>query len=91
MSRSSNFRPEIEIDLYSTDCQDVTYVTDPGVQLEGVFEMQVPSGLDLGFMPEVEMSIFFGRSEIQVTAIGLNFGSQKKEMLPVKFERHSIY
>lgn len=59
--------------------------------MDGSFTMRCPSLLELGFCPQVEESLFYGLTEIKVTGIGKNFDSEKKAMLPVKFETHSIY
>ena len=81
----------IRIRLYSSDRENVTYVTDPGMRKEGTFTIKCPSFNELGLWPKVEVAMYFGRTDIEVTATGKNFDSKKKEMLPVKFERDSIF
>ena len=81
----------IDIQIYSSDRQNPKYVTDPDLKKEGNIVIQCPNFYDRGFWPSVEVSMFFGRTEIQVTAKGTNFDNYKNEMLLVKFERESIY
>lgn len=87
----SGTQDELEIELHSSDCRDVKFISDAGAKKEGKFTTKIPTEEALGFLPKVEVSMFFGRSEIQVTAIGKNFDSEKEGMLPVKFEGTGIY
>ncbi|KAG0580943.1 hypothetical protein KC19_4G212100 [Ceratodon purpureus] len=82
---------ELEIDLYSSDCKNVKYITDVGCKKEGHFSVKIPSEEELGFVPKVEISMFFGRSEIEVTAVGKNFDSEKRSKFPVKFQADGLY
>jgi hypothetical protein len=81
----------ISVDIFSTACPNPKYVTDPGVKREGSFEVACPSYHELGFWPSVEVSMFFGRTEIQVSAVAENFNGEKKEMLPIKFDEDPVY
>jgi hypothetical protein len=52
--------------------------------LEGTVLVDMSQDLELGLDREVEVSMFFGRSSIEVKARGLNFGDHKEHcMLPV--------
>ncbi|KAG0580945.1 hypothetical protein KC19_4G212300 [Ceratodon purpureus] len=81
---------EVTIKIYSTESANAKFVTDPGMQEEGQFTVTCPSYAELGFRPEIETSMFFGHTDIEVSATGTNFASGKKG-LRVKFKRHSIY
>ncbi|KAG0579312.1 hypothetical protein KC19_4G089700 [Ceratodon purpureus] len=81
---------KITFKFFSTACSDPKYVTDLGVETEGSFKIDCPSYNELGVWPSVEVSMFFGRTEIQVSAVAKNFDSEKKQ-IPVKFDRDSIY
>jgi hypothetical protein len=64
------------------------YVTDPGVVLESEFELDVASGLHLDKERVVAVTMYFGRSSIEVTAKGVNFEASggAEDAIPVAFK-----
>jgi len=82
---------ELEIVLYSSSSRNAKFISDVGSVKEGTFTIKIPTQKELGFMPKVEVSMYVGRSEIQVTAVGKNFTGEKNGMLPVQVEASGIY
>ncbi|CAM6113809.1 unnamed protein product [Calypogeia fissa] len=77
----------MSICLYSTTSSNPEYVTDSGTQKEGSFTVKHPSRNELGQEPKVEVSMYFGRTTIEVKAVGENFGEGEEfAMPPVTFE-----
>lgn len=66
----------LTIQIYSSDDRCPAYITDPGVRLEGSFVIDIshdPQNRDLH--REVHVSMFFGKSCIQLNARRMNFGN----------------
>ncbi|CAM6108423.1 unnamed protein product [Calypogeia fissa] len=78
---------EASIGLFSTADSNPKYVCDPGVTKEGTFQVAFPSENELGEMPEILLSIYFGRTLIEVEAEGQNFRSVEKFKMSVTFEK----
>ncbi|CAM6111814.1 unnamed protein product [Calypogeia fissa] len=78
---------QASIGLFSTADSIPKYVCDPGVTKEGTFEVAFPSENELGEMPEILVSIYFGRTLIEVEAEGQNFSSVEKFKMSVTFEK----
>lgn len=84
----SKSQVEMSISLFSTSDANPAYVSDRGVTKEGNFLVTFPSQNELGEVPQVLVSMFFGRTLIEVEAEGLNFGNGEKfKMANVRFER----
>jgi hypothetical protein len=63
-------------------------VCDAGVTKEGTFYVTCPSENEVGEHPELSVSIYFGKTIVEVQAEGQNFGEGKKiKMPPVRFEK----
>jgi hypothetical protein len=74
----------MKLQLYSSLHKNPRYTTGDGTMLEGTVLVDMSQDLELGLDREVEVSMFFGRSSIEVKARGLNFGDHKEHcMLPV--------
>ncbi|KAJ7547735.1 hypothetical protein O6H91_08G101400 [Diphasiastrum complanatum] len=77
------------VELYSSSRSHPIYTTESGAKKEASFKITFPSMLSLGKPPEIEVSMYFGRSTIEVSARVTNSGNDEKaSILPVKFERH---
>ncbi|CAM6123587.1 unnamed protein product [Calypogeia fissa] len=71
------------IHVYSSTSRDPHRVTDLGVKKEYTFNFSYPA---MKIEPFVKISMFFGRTSIEVTAVGVNFPSEKKIMPSITFE-----
>lgn len=84
----SKSQTEMSISLYSSLDLNPKYVCEAGVTKEGTFLVTFPSENELGETPEVSVSLYFGRTLIEVEAEGLNFRKGEKfKMPPVRFEK----
>lgn len=78
---------KMTFDLYSSTEEEPRYTVGDTVMKEGTVEIDISSGLELGRDRQVELSLFFGRTSIEVKAEAINFanfGDQHID-LPVKF------
>ncbi|KAJ7191515.1 hypothetical protein O6H91_Y179200 [Diphasiastrum complanatum] len=81
----------VEIELYSSNEVEPRYITDDAAELEGKFMISINSQSSLGTTPKIAVSMFFGRSHIQVAAKRLNCGDiEELSMLPVRFSRDLV-
>ena len=63
---------EVKIDFYTSEFNDVEFVTDEGVRkLPGGLVLQIP---DAWKPQEIEINLHFGETEIKVTVINLDSG-----------------
>lgn len=77
-----------EVSLFSSSDTDPGYVTDPGVKEEGSFMVHLPSRNAFRGQFAIKVSMYFGRTTIEVKAEGENFGDGELfTMPPVTFER----
>ena len=81
--------------IYSSEATEKPkYTTDPGMVLESQFEVDISSGLHLDKDRMTAVTMYFGRTSIQVTAKGLNFeasgGADKAIPVAVKPVRSSM-
>jgi hypothetical protein len=62
---------------------------DYTVRKESEFKLDISAGLDLDMQREIAVTMFFGRTSIQVTARGVNFNASGRagEDIPVAFEQ----
>ncbi|CAM6117500.1 unnamed protein product [Calypogeia fissa] len=74
------------IGLFSTADSNPKYVCDLGVTKEGTFQVAFPSENELGEIPAILVSMYFGRTLIEVEAEGQNFSSVEKFQMSVTFE-----
>ncbi len=71
---------EIYFDFYASGKRDVRYVDEPQVEKIGEFRVEIPDtsgGLDR----EVELSMYFGKTEIEVKAVDRTTGQQCRTTL----------
>ncbi|KAH7283570.1 hypothetical protein KP509_34G014000 [Ceratopteris richardii] len=82
---------EIKIIIYSSPREDPKYIVEDDVMCEGSFEIDISSGLSQGVDRVIEVTMVFGDSLINVSAIPLNFGTQEEhEGLAVTFEYNQL-
>ncbi|EFJ22077.1 hypothetical protein SELMODRAFT_416857 [Selaginella moellendorffii] len=70
---------KVRLELYTSIKDHPRFVTEVGSTLEESFGIDVSSGVELGRGRAVLVSMFFGRSMIEVTARRLNFGNREEE------------
>ncbi|CAM6123583.1 unnamed protein product [Calypogeia fissa] len=75
-------------DVLSTKDRNPQDVTDPGVKREYTFTFEYPA---LNYKPWIEVSMFFGRTSIEVSAVGLNFHSERKMVPSITFEAERAF
>ncbi|CAK9257937.1 unnamed protein product [Sphagnum jensenii] len=81
----------MELSLYSSSQKNPRYTTDEGTVLEGTMVVEMSKNLELEKDRKVEVSMFFGRTSIEVKAHGINFGDHKEHcMLPVNMESNWV-
>lgn len=75
----------LEIKIYSSTLKSPQFVDEAEVRLEGSFRLDM-SDTTGGKERKVEVSMFFGRTSIEVHAKALNFGhGGKGSVMPIKF------
>jgi hypothetical protein len=86
-----HFQRSMSIEIFSSTKSDPKYTKEDGVEKEGSFELDMSSGMELDKKREVEVTMFFGRSSIEVTAKGKNFSASGKTqyIIPVTYTRGS--
>jgi hypothetical protein len=70
---------ELSLELYSSDDVSPRYTTGGSAEKEGELVIDISNfsrGKDAE--PEVSVSMYFGRSSIEMTAVALNFGDKSK-------------
>ena len=83
----------LPIAIYSSAKVNPTYCIanpdDDTVRKESEFKLDISAGLDLDMNREIAVTMFFGRTSIQVTARGANFNASGRagEDIPVAFEQ----
>ncbi len=81
----------MELSLYSSSQKNPRYTTDEGTVLEGTMVVEMSKNLELEKDRKVEVSMFFGRTSIEVKAHAINFGDRKQHcMLPVNMESNWV-
>lgn len=85
----------ITFSIYSSEATaKPKYITDPGMVLESEFDVDISSGLHLDKDRMTAVTMYFGRTSIQVTAKGVNFeasgGADKAIRVAVKPVRPSM-
>ncbi|CAM6013589.1 unnamed protein product [Sphagnum balticum] len=81
----------MELSLYSSSQKNPRYTTDEGTVLEGTMVVDMSKNLELENDRKVELSMFFGRTSIEVKAHGINFADRKEHcMLPVNMESNWV-
>lgn len=63
----------IELTLYSSEERDPRYVVGDSVRREGTFMIDISGDMSLEKDRRLNVSLFFGRSSIELLAEGLNF------------------
>ncbi|CAM6128186.1 unnamed protein product [Calypogeia fissa] len=88
-----NFEPfdknekSIKFTMFSTTDREPKFVTDSGVEMVGSWSLDLPpEAQKMKAMPSVEVGMYFGGSNIEVTANPNNFDGGKASMLPIQFE-----
>ena len=86
-----HFQTTMSIKIFSSTKSDPKYTKEDEAEKEGSFELDLSSGLELDKAREVEVTMFFGRSSVEVTAKGKNFSASGKteNAIPVTFTRGS--
>ena len=80
ISLNNTDQVDMKIEIIASNDQNPKYVIGDSVsQKNSAFTISFPSCQQLGFWPAVEVSMYFGRTEIQVTAIGTNFNSEEED------------
>ena len=87
----SHFQRSMSIKIFSATKSDPKYTKEDGAEKEGSFVLDMSSGMELDKKREVEVTMFFGRSSIEVTAKGKNFSASGKteNIISVTFTRDS--
>jgi hypothetical protein len=68
----------MSIKIFSSTKSDLKYTKENGAKKEGSFELDMSSGMELDKERKVEVTMFFGRSSIEVTTKGKNFSANGK-------------
>lgn len=78
----------MSISLFSSDEDAPRYTEGEGVTKEGAFVVDMSDGAEeLDRERQVRVTMYFGRSTVELKAQGVNFGENKvHEMLPVRFD-----
>jgi hypothetical protein len=87
-----HFQRSMSIEIVSSTKSDPKYTkAEDGAEEEGSFELDISSGMELDKKREVEVTMFFGRTSIEVTAKGKNFSASGKTgyTIPVTYTRDS--
>ena len=71
----------MSIEIFSSTESDLKHTKEDGAEEEGPSVLDMSSGMELDKEREVEVTMFFGRSSIEVTAQGKNFSSGKDNIL----------
>lgn len=76
------------IQIYSCDTVNPEYVNEEGVVKEGEFKFDISSALEMDKDRRVAVTMYFGRSSIEVKAKGVNFEASggTDEAIPVAFK-----
>ncbi|KAH7306178.1 hypothetical protein KP509_22G000600 [Ceratopteris richardii] len=78
----------IQFDLYSSPRENPCYTTEEDAKKEGSFVIDISKGKSKDKKREIEVTMLFGDSIINVTAARKNFGSRKdEECYEVRFDR----
>ena len=76
-------------DLYSSDEQEPRYTEGATVMKEGDFSISLPQNYSEVALPRFDLSMFFGRSHIELRAVGMYSGmegqKERSMVLPVKY------
>lgn len=76
---SKSDRRIISIEVYSgSGSTDPDFITDEGVVMEGSYDMGISDGLEQGKNRKIEVSMFFGKSVIEIQGRRQNFGDTEK-------------
>lgn len=67
--------------FFSTHNKNVQFVTDPGVMAENVAFQIVSPDVSKGLRRNIELNVYFGGTEIKVTATDVTSGSSAKAAL----------
>ena len=88
-----HFHMSMSIEIFSsTKSSDAKYTKEDGAEEEGSSVLDMSSAMKLDKDNEVEVTMFFGRSSIEVTAEGKNFASGKRDCrIPVTYKRDSTW
>ncbi|CAM6123581.1 unnamed protein product [Calypogeia fissa] len=76
----------IKLEVYTSSHSDPAFVTDPGTMKECTFTFPIPPRQVMAEVPIIEVSMYFGRATIEVTAMGLNFRSERAILPTLTFE-----
>lgn len=78
----------MNISLFSSDDDAPRYTEGANVTKEGTFVVDMSDGAEeLNRERQVKVTMYFGRSTVELKAQGVNFGENKvHEMLPVRFD-----
>lgn len=93
VSPSLQAQKHLTISIYSSAKVNPKYCIptpdDYTVRKESEFKLDISAGLDLDKNREIAVTMFFGRTSIQVTAKGANFNASGRagEAIPVAFEQ----
>lgn len=71
----------IELELYSSEERDPRYVVGEFVRREGTFVIDISEDMRLEKERRLNVSLFFGRSSIEMVAEGLNFSAAGSRIL----------
>lgn len=71
----------IDLDLYSSDERDPRFVVGDSVRREGTFLIDISGDMRLEKDRRLNVSLFFGRSSIEIVAEGLNFSAAGSRIL----------
>ena len=73
-----HFQMSMSVEIFSSTKSDPKYTMEDGAEEEGSFVLDMSSGMELDKERGMEVTIFFGRSSIEVTVEGKNFSSGKR-------------
>ncbi|CAM6123607.1 unnamed protein product [Calypogeia fissa] len=79
--------PSFSLDVYSSWNRNPESVTDPGTTKESTYRFEIPPMKE---KPEVKVTIFFGKSAIKLTAVGVNFSTEIRTLPSVTFDADSV-
>jgi len=71
----------IELELYSSEERDPRYVVGDSARREGTFVIDISGDMRLEKDRRLKVSLFFGRSSIEIVAEGLNFSATGSRIL----------
>ena len=86
-STIGHFDKSMSIKIFGFTKNHLKHTKEDGAKGEGSFELDISSRMELDKEREVEVTMFFGRSSIEVIAQGKNFASGKTlHIIPVTFK-----